>query len=361
PQPRPAARRSANRAFLEVGAPLAVLAAAAMTAPDTADALRTLRALYDTRAGTSADAALADDLGSAAAQSELLTALRRLPADRIERACLNALPAVGLAALWRATGVRPLEHALTTLPPAQLGATDQHLRPSDTGQHLPPPNAGQPLLPPNPGQHLPPPDAGEHPAGPDAEEHPRAADHDQRSRPADAVRPPGRAEAGGRPQLGLLLLDAPLPGSLRGLARHEAIAPARSMELVARRVRAAVGRLARAADPLFARHVARHADTAALCALVVAVTTWPPDPALPTVAVSEPGRTSVPGFPRTDLEDPSGPWPRAFPGAVELGADLDVFWERVADGGLRVPVTWLGHGGWPALWQRAARRRPAAP
>ncbi|MFI6633094.1 hypothetical protein ACIBI7_29795 [Nonomuraea fuscirosea] len=208
-----------------------------------------------------------------------LTALRRLPAERIERACRYGLAAAGLVALWRATGVRPLERALAALDPRLREQYDQ---------------------------------------------------------------------------LPLLLADAPLPGSLRRLARHEAIAPARSMELVARRIRAALGRLARAGDPVLADHVARRADTALLCALVVAVTSWP-GAGLPTVPVTRPGETGVPGFPRTDLDDPDGPWRRAFPAAVELGADLAVFSERVATDGLQIPSAWLGHGGWPALWQRAAR------
>ncbi|MEU7746987.1 hypothetical protein [Nonomuraea sp. NPDC049158] len=41
--------------------------------------------------------------------------------------------------------------------------------------------------------------------------------------------------------------------------------------------------------------------------------------------------------------------------AAELGADLTTFWDRVAANGPRVPPAWLGHGGWPALWSRAAR------
>ncbi len=105
---------------------------------------------------------------------------------------------------------------------------------------------------------------------------------------------------------------------------------------------------------MLADHVARRADTALLCALVIAVTSWP-DAGPPTVAVTQPGETAVPGFPRTDLDDPDGPWRRAFPAAVELGADLAVFNERIATDGLRVPSAWLGRGGWPALWQRAAR------
>jgi hypothetical protein len=177
---------------------------------------------------------------------------------------------------------------------------------------------------------------------------------------ATGVRPLARALAALDPELrarsdhlDLLLADAPLPGSLRALARHEAIAPARSMELVARRIRAALGRLARAAHPDLARQVARHADAAVLCPLVVAVTTWPPDQ--PTVPISTPGETTVDGFPRSDLDDPAGPWRRALPEAAELGADLGAFEDRIAAEGLRVPAAWLGNGGWPALWQRACR------
>ncbi|NJP98896.1 hypothetical protein HCN51_57395 [Nonomuraea sp. FMUSA5-5] len=343
PEPRPAARRRAGRTFQEVSGPLSRLAADAMSREETVNALRVLRTLHhrdpaplpagsteartgarahtgvDARPGartgarvragvrpgagaaarihavdrTGGDTDGTGPVGEADAQAgpgagagaapDVLTALRRLSSDRVERLCRDELPSVGLAELWRATAARPLEQALAALP---------HPTPAGTG---------------------------------------------------------------GRSPLTLLLLDAPLPGSLRKLARHEAVAPARSMELVARRIRAAVGRLARAADPVLAHQVTRRADTAVLCALVVAVTSWTPHPGLPTVAVSEPGKTSVPGFPRTDLEDSAGPWQRALPGAVELGADLDAFWARVAAEGLRVPAAWLGHGGWSALWQRAAR------
>jgi hypothetical protein len=346
PEPRPTGRRRADRTFQEFSGPLARLAADALAAQDTSDALHTLRSLYAPRPATppatAADAGAGAGAGAAAGtaaragamarggagagahagpgqardvlpHTELVTALRRLPADRVERRCRDELPSVGLAALWRATGVRPLERALAALPAAQ--------RP----------------YPAEPQEHPHPAEPGE---GPDA---------------TGPGKRPDSAESGSRPQLALLLLDAPLPGSLRKLARYEAVAPARSMELVARRIRAAIGRLARTGDPVLAQQVTRRADTAVLCSLVVAVTSWPPDPRLPTVAVSEPGKTSVPGFPRSDLEDPSGPWQRALPGAVELGADLDTFWARVAGEGLHVPVAWLGHGGWNALWQRSAR------
>ncbi|MEW9552209.1 hypothetical protein [Nonomuraea sp. NPDC050783] len=172
----------------------------------------------------------------------------------------------------------------------------------------------------------------------------------------EALDPELRARLG---DLDPLLADAPLPGRLRELARYGAIAPARSMELVARRVRAALGRLARAADPALARQIARHPDRDALCALVIAVTGRPP--AEPMSPITASGEHAVPGRPRSDLDDPAGPWRRALLGAVELGADLDAFRDRVAEGGLRVPVSWLGDGGWPALWQRACRPHRAAP
>ena len=100
------------------------------------------------------------------------------------------------------------------------------------------------------------------------------------------------------------------------------LAPARSMDLVALRLRAALGRLARSGDPVLAAAVADASTTPVLCALVVAVTAW------------------------GDVPD-----------TADLGAPGDAFWDRVGEDGLRVPAAWLGAGGWPALWQRAARVR----
>ncbi|MFF0724479.1 hypothetical protein [Streptomyces sp. NPDC004134] len=62
----------------------------------------------------------------------------------------------------------------------------------------------------------------------------------------------------------------------------------------------------------------------------------------------------MPGFPATGLDDPEGPWQRAFPAARELGADTGAFWDGVAADGLRAPASWLA-AGWPALWARAHR------
>lgn len=249
---RRAGRRPRNRLFGEVGEPLAKLVETAMASPAAVESVRVLEALHG---------------GPGAA-----TALRRLGPDRLTRVCRDALPSVGLTALWSATAARPLEQAVT-----ELGRTEQ---------------------------------------------------------------------------LGLLLVDAPLLGSLRRIAKHPTIAPARTIELVARRIRAALGRLVREADPVLADAVA-HAGTDVLCALVVTLTSsYGPQQ---TVAVTGPGETAVPGFPVSSLEDPDGPWQRAFPGAEELGADLTAFWQQVSAGGLVVPSAWLGRGGWPALWSRAAR------
>ncbi|WP_219460288.1 hypothetical protein [Nonomuraea rhizosphaerae] len=252
-----------RRLFREVSGPLAELAGSAMSHPETVAALRVLA------------------VGAhGSSPADVVTPLRRLPADRVERACRDLLLAAGLPELWRATGVRPLTRALAGLDPELTARYER---------------------------------------------------------------------------LGLLTADTPLPGSLRELARHGAIAPARSMELVGRRFRAALGRLARGADPVLGRQVAVRPGTDALCSLVLAITCSDPGPE--TVPVTVPGETIVPGFPRTDLADPAGPWRRAVPGAVELGADPDTLGERMAAGELRVPTAWLGRGGWAALWQRAARTR----
>ncbi|NUT46026.1 MAG: hypothetical protein HOV94_01725, partial [Saccharothrix sp.] len=66
-------------------------------------------------------------------------------------------------------------------------------------------------------------------------------------------------------------------------------------------------------------------------------------------------RTTVPGFPAGDLSDEHGPWQHALASAAELGAPVEVFWDRVAEHGLLAPAALLGRGGWPALWGRAHR------
>ncbi|GLZ02887.1 hypothetical protein Acsp03_03540 [Actinomadura sp. NBRC 104412] len=153
-------------------------------------------------------------------------------------------------------------------------------------------------------------------------------------------------------RLSLLTTDSPLPGSLRRLARMPQIAPAYSMGLVGLRVRAAIGRLVLAGDATVVRSVARRPAVPMLCALTVHITCA--DPAIELVPLMPPRAVTVPGFPPSTLDDPDGPWRRAFPEARELGADTGLFWERIAENGLRVPPSWAADsGGWPVLWARA--------
>ncbi|MBO0870191.1 MAG: hypothetical protein J2P15_16655, partial [Micromonosporaceae bacterium] len=129
-------------------------------------------------------------------------------------------------------------------------------------------------------------------------------------------------------------------------------AVARAVDLTALRLRAALGRLVRGADPVLVESVARYADTALLCALVLAVSTAPAVPDRRLAIVLAAGRDRVPGFPASRLTDPAGPWQLAWPDATELGGDPQWTGQRIR---LRVPELWLGPGGWPALWARAAR------
>lgn len=78
-------------------------------------------------------------------------------------------------------------------------------------------------------------------------------------------------------------------------------------------------------------------------------------PEIDLMAVVSPRTVNVPGYPATTLDDETGPWQRAFPAAGELGADTSVFWDEIANHGLRVPSSWLTHGGWIPLWTRAHR------
>jgi hypothetical protein len=176
---------------------------------------------------------------------------------------------------------------------------------------------------------------------------------------ATAVRPLAQALDGldpalrdRTPALPLLLGDAPLPSLPRRLARTGPIAQARAVEVVARRLRRSLGRLARTDDPVLAHIVSRQADPRLLCGLVLTVSTGARDIAL--TRVTRPGQVDVPGHPASTVDDPVGPWRCAHEDAVELGADLPA---RPASIGLVVPSSWLGRGGWPALWARAHRTR----
>ncbi|MBT2229034.1 hypothetical protein [Nonomuraea sp. NEAU-A123] len=313
PGERLPARRPRNQAFLDLAEPLAALASQAMTAPSAAWAIRVLESL----AGAAG--------GSGGPSSEVLVALRRMRPGRLTETCRTALAPMGQ------TSTGPASAGTASARPTSAGTASARLTSAATTSAR---QASAGAASPGPAARL------------------------SELWAATWVRPLAGAieqlDPGLRDrydQLGLLLVDAPLPGSLRGLARHRAIAPARTAELVVRRIRAAIGRLARAADPVLAQAIGRGADTDVLCALVIATTIWP----LETVPVTEPAHTSVPGFPASTLSDENGPWHRALPAAAELGADLTTFWDRVATGGLRVPPSWLGHGGWPALWNRAAR------
>ncbi|WP_181663272.1 hypothetical protein [Actinomadura madurae] len=156
-------------------------------------------------------------------------------------------------------------------------------------------------------------------------------------------------------RLALLLGEPPLPKALRRLVKRPAIADAYALDLVARRVRRAIGRLAVEDDPVIAGALARSASEPLLCALAVTTTCGAPDADL--VPVAGPGSVTVPGYPVSTLDDEDGPWHRALPAAQELGADTAAFRDEIAEHGLRVPASWLAHGGWTALWSRAHSHR----
>jgi hypothetical protein len=155
-----------------------------------------------------------------------------------------------------------------------------------------------------------------------------------------------------RDRLAPLFGEPPLPRSLRRLVRLPEIADAHALDAAARAVRGAIGRLA--GDPLVARALADRTTEPMLCALTV--TTVCRAPAIERTPVAPPGVLAVPGYPATGLGDEDGPWQRALPYARELGADTGVFDREIAEHGLWVPTSWLGAGGWTALWSRAHRR-----
>ncbi|WP_419993609.1 hypothetical protein [Streptomyces boninensis] len=154
-------------------------------------------------------------------------------------------------------------------------------------------------------------------------------------------------------QLALLTNPAPLPRALRRLVRREELAPAYAMNLIALRLRAAIGRLSATAGPAIAHGIRRRTSEPLLCALTLAATCRAPRP--DDIRITEPRAVTVPGFPASDLADEKGPWQRALPDAAELGADTEAFWEYIAADGLRVPAAWVAGGGWQALWARAHR------
>jgi hypothetical protein len=177
---------------------------------------------------------------------------------------------------------------------------------------------------------------------------------------ASGVRPLATAAAALDPalrdrfdQLALLFGEPPMAKSLRRLVRLPAIADAYALDLVARRVRTAIGNLAAHDDAVIARALASRATEPLLCALTVMIVCR--SPGIDLITVAAPGKVTVPGYPATVLDDENGPWQRAVPHARELGADTTAFGEEIAEHGLRVPASWLAGGGWPALWGRAHR------
>ncbi|MEU6583381.1 hypothetical protein [Nocardia sp. NPDC046763] len=162
------------------------------------------------------------------------------------------------------------------------------------------------------------------------------------------------------PRLPTVTADAPVPSKrLRALLKEPDIATARSMDLIAQRVRAALGRLAHHGDPALTHAITRHPTPDLLCPLILA-TTCTPTHHTPVTAISAPRATTVPGYPTTSLSAPDGPWLTAWPAALELGTpdpgpDHEAFWSHIADHGLLIPTAWLASGGWPTLWSRAHR------
>ncbi|MEV8443742.1 hypothetical protein AB0425_40760, partial [Actinosynnema sp. NPDC051121] len=156
-----------------------------------------------------------------------------------------------------------------------------------------------------------------------------------------------------RDRLGALADGSPLPRTLRALVRRPEIAPAHAMDVVARAVRVAMGRLI--GDDVLARSVAQRPSTELVCALAIATTCTVESTKDGVVRVVAAREKAVPGFPSSDLFDEHGPWRDAMASAAELGAPVERFPDRVARHGLLVPAALLGKGGWPALWQRAHR------
>lgn len=183
---------------------------------------------------------------------------------------------------------------------------------------------------------------------------------------ASGVRPLGTAVTALDPalrdrfdQLPLLFGEPPLPKSLRRLVKLPAITDAYALDLVGRGVRRAIGHLANQDDPVVARALSGQAGGGQavdmLCALTIMITCRAP--VIDLTQVTPPRVVTVPGYPASILHDEGGPWQRALPAARELGADTEMFWDRIAGYGLRVPTSWLAADGWTALWARAHRRR----
>ncbi|GIG86429.1 hypothetical protein [Plantactinospora endophytica] len=205
------------------------------------------------------------------------------------------------------------------------------------------------------------------PAGPGLVGLWRASGHRPLARAVHALAPStaGVPSSSTSDRLAPLLLDAPLPGSLRPLARVGYVAVARTADLVALRLRAALGTLLRQDCPELANAVRSRPHAGLLRAAALGVTSWSglaTGQSAPGSAVLRPSaervtvvvprrRVRVPGFPQSSLRDES--WQSSWPDAVELGAVPDGFWDRIAGHGLLLPSSWLAGGGWAGLWSRA--------
>jgi hypothetical protein len=185
---------------------------------------------------------------------------------------------------------------------------------------------------------------------------------------ASAERPLSEAVAtlpeGERERLAPLLIDAPMPGASRRLARLPGVAPAWNAEMLALRVRAALGELVRRDAPEPAEAMVMRPHGPLLRAAALAVTSWgglPSGSAHPgssasgaVTAVAGRRRVTVPGYPRSSLRDAG--WEAAWADAVELGALREAFWAQITAHGLLVPSSWLPAGGWATLWGRSQGR-----
>ncbi|AVT32246.1 hypothetical protein C6361_25445 [Plantactinospora sp. BC1] len=331
PQPRRAARHdgtgaaaprtgrrpaSAVRVLRDLGRRLDEAAADTVGQPDILRAAEVLALLATRLAGAPAT--------PPADPHDALTALRRATPGAVLQACRLTLadPAgPGPVALWRASGDRPLARAVQTLAPSTVAVVSA----GSTGGRTVTVGSPSPGLP-------------------------------RRATPPSPPAPD---------RLAPLLRDAPLPGSLRPVARVGHVAVARTADLVALRVRVALGTLLRQDCPELADGVRSRPHAGLLRAAALAVTSWSglrtggPDPGSAPVRFSAERvtvvvprrRVRVPGFPQSSLRDES--WQSSWPDAVELGAVPDGFWERIAGHGLLLPSSWLAGGGWAALWSRA--------
>lgn len=147
-----------------------------------------------------------------------------------------------------------------------------------------------------------------------------------------AARPMAAALDGLSPRLAPLARDVRLTGALRPIARIPEVGAARTVDLAALRVRAALGRLIAEEDPELARRLAARPDVPMLCAMALAATALGvgvevrPEPRLVT----------------------RGAWIEARVAAAELAGSPP------ARGRLRVPGNWIPRG-WPALWAKASK------